>query len=140
MCTAKVKNEPIIYALLNHAGLTVTERVVQEVILHHDKSDVRIARPLMTSGQITASPAPATPLISDFYQISETDCGVIRLGLTMPERITIIDDKEEYLIACRYNLRPLFLLDLLVLLATSYGLDKGTARDMVQSTAKRYSP
>ncbi len=125
---------------MRYTHTLITERVVQEVVLRQDKSDVRTIRPLLSSGKIISKPTPNVPIISDYYAISETDCGVIRLGLAMPDLITIIDDKEEFLIACRYGLRPMFLLDVFVLLTTSYDLDKAMARNMIQSTAKRYSP
>lgn len=139
MCTAQVKGEPIVYLLLNHANFSVTDQVVTEVVLRMGKSDVQIARPLISAGRISTVATATIPVISDFYAISETDCGVIRTGLLLTDTLTVIDDKEAYVIACRYELRPIFLLDLLVLLVRQHGLDKALAVEMVQSMTKRYS-
>jgi hypothetical protein len=52
----------------------------------------------------------------------------------------VIDDKEAYIVSTRYSLRPMLLLDLLVLLVQGHGLEKQVALDMVKSAERRYSP
>ncbi len=136
LCTARVANKPIIHKFLEHADIHLTDAVEQEVVLQYEKSDAQIAKSLIKSGQINVIPAPTEPTISDFYKLHETDCGVIRLGIALPHLLTIIDDKEAYVVSTRYGLHPMFLLDLFVLLVQQHGLEKQSALDMVKSAEK----
>jgi hypothetical protein len=140
LCIFKISNLPMIYKVLEHADVTITEAVHHEVTVQYAKSDAQIARSLVESGRINVVVSPNEPLISDFYKLHETDCGVIRTGLSLSNLLTIIDDKEAYLVSTRYGLRPVFLLDLLVLLIQQHGLEKETALNMVKSAERRYSP
>jgi hypothetical protein len=140
LCVFKIANKPLIHTFLEHAEVYITEAVNHEVTVQYEKSDARIARSLVTSGQIQITPAPKTPPISDFYKLHETDCGVIRLGIASPHLTTIIDDKEAYIVSTRYGLKPILLLDLLVRLVQRHGLGQQVALDMVKSAERRYSP
>jgi hypothetical protein len=140
LCVFKIANRPLIFSFLEHAEIHITEAVNHEVTVQYEKSDARIAKSLVASGRIAVVPAPKTPPILDFYKLHETDCGVIRLGIASPHLITVIDDKEAYIVSTRYGLRPMLLLDLLVLLVQRHGLEKLVALDMVKSAERRYSP
>jgi hypothetical protein len=140
LCVFKAANLPLIETVLLHASLTITEAVYDEVTYHYLKSDARIAGSLVRQGKIEVVPAPAAPLIRNFYRLHETDCGVIRLGLVHADMTTIIDDKEAFLVSTRYGLRPLLLLDLIVELAHNHNLAVSNAASLVQAVSSRYSP
>ncbi len=140
LCIFKIANQPMIQPFLEYTDVYITDAVEREVTVQYEKSDAQIAKRLVNAGQIHVIPAPITPTISDFYKLHETDCGVIRLGLVSPHLLTIIDDKEAYVVSTRYGLKPMFLLDLLILLVEKHGLPKQDALDMIKSAERRYSP
>jgi hypothetical protein len=103
--------------------------------------DVRIFKPLLESGQITAQPVPTQPAILDTAYAEKLGVGerdIIRIGLGLPQAFTVIDDKDAFQIANRFGLRPIVFQDMLVLLARDYGLPKPTAVDIAETTASRY--
>jgi predicted nucleic acid-binding protein len=140
LCIFKIANQPMIHTFLQYADVYITDAVQHEITVQYEKSDAQIAKRLVNSGQIQVISAPSNPTISDFYKLHETDCGVIRLGLISPLFLTVIDDKEAYVVSTRYGLKPIFLLDLLVLLVEKCRLQKQDALDMIKSAERRYSP
>ncbi len=69
LCVFKVAGRPLIYTFLEHTDVQITDAVNYEVTVQYEKSDARIARSLVQSGRISVTPAPQTPLISDFYKL-----------------------------------------------------------------------
>ena|SRR5579859_5056555 len=141
VCKFTVIGRPMIEHLLEVAAVNVTQKVADEVAaLTRPEPDAAVARRLIRAGQIVILDAPEEPNIHEFYALQETDCTVIRLGLTLENAITVLDDHDAFLIANHYGLKPMFLLDLLVLLVRHEGLDSQVAQTMVESAERRYSP
>jgi len=57
----------------------------------------------------------------------------------VPDVKIILDDHLAFVVACRFGLAPILLLDLLVLLVNEYGLEKQMAIDIVNAVSARYS-
>ncbi len=130
-----------IQTVLNYADLAISAGVAREALHEPPHPDVKIFKPLLESGQLTAKPVPTQPEMLDIAYAEKLGVGerdIIRVGLGILEAFTVIDDKDAFQIANRFGLRPMVFQDMLVLLAREFGLPKLTAVEIVQNTASRY--
>src|SRR5258708_8227187 len=138
LCVYRVARQPLIQGLLTYLDITVIDRVAAEVVGDRTTPDAHVARRLIRDGVIQVVPVPTLADVEDFYNSDPADFGTITLAIQRPALLPIFDDKAAFITAVHYDLRPVFLLDLIVLLVKRHGLPAQTALNMVESAAKRF--
>ena len=97
---------------------------------------------LLDMKRIAQLPIPSTSLdrvIDAYDKLGQGERDTIRLGISMPDTQIVLDDYLAFVIATRFGIKPVLLLDLLVSLVEEHGLDKQVAGEMVRKISGRYS-
>ena len=142
LCAFQAAGQLVVDHILPIAETCVVETVVAEAIANPAHPDVVAIKSLVDAGRITHRTTPTTPvdaLIDGYTKLGRGERDTLRLGTTMPDTKIVLDDYLAFVIAARFGLGPILLLDLRVVLVREYGLDKKIAREIVEKTAKRYS-
>jgi len=100
----------------------------------------QVASPLVKRGLIETRVAPPEPRLLDEVYEDELGSGeraVIRLALStgLP---CILDDKDAFIVACRFGLRPLIFQDFIIDLVHKHGLPVQTGIEVIRSTSRSF--
>ncbi|MBL1137128.1 MAG: hypothetical protein D8M56_17625 [Chloroflexi bacterium] len=141
LCKFKVRGQLIVDYLLPIFDLQVVETVAQEATANPAYTDAKVVQQLLNGKQLTQLPVPTTSIdaiINGYTRLGLGEQDTIRLGITNSANI-VLDDYLAFVVGTRFDLRPLLLLDLLVLAAREYNLDKAIALEIVDAIQVRYS-
>lgn len=142
LCAFSIQERPILEYVLPFLRLRVVDTVARESTANPVYPDAAVIADFLQSGHIERVPTPQTiddALIDAYTRLGQGERDTIRLGLTLPENDIVLDDHLAFVVATRFGLRPMLLLDLLTLLVRENGLSKALAQDIVRQTASRYS-
>ncbi len=139
LCGFPLRGTPYLHTVLDYAMIVLPTGVVAEVRASPGKI-ARTVLPLMKQGLIQALSAPRDPAILDTSYgedlgVGERDVIKIALATGLP---VVIDDRDAFIVACRFGLHPVGFQDWIVRLAKEYGLPKATAVEIVKATARQY--
>jgi|SRR5690606_11442097 predicted nucleic acid-binding protein len=137
LCAFPLHDIPYLHTVLNHADIILTQEVIEEA----GRGRIwRVVSPLLKSDMLKVLDTPHEPEILDLSYARDLGLGersIIKTALT--EQITpILDDKDAFIVACRFGLRPLGFQDFIVSLAKTSGLSKDLAMDIVTTSASQY--
>jgi predicted nucleic acid-binding protein len=139
LCRFPLKGKPYIHDVLQYVTIILPEGVVVEarggtgVIAH-------VAFPLLKAGQIKSAAAPDAPTILDTAYGNDLGVGerhVIKIALAQ-KLPAVIDDREAFIVACRFGLYPIGFQDFIVRLVKELAFPNETALDIVKTTARQY--
>lgn len=137
LCSFPLHGRLYLYRVLQHASITLTDDVVGEA---GQGKIWRTVSPLFKTGELQTVTAPPEPDILDVSYGRDLGVGerstikaALVTGLT-----TVIDDKNAFIVACRFGLRPIGFQDFMVQLVKEHGLPRETAVEIVQASAGQY--
>ncbi len=139
LCRFPLEGIPYIHGILSYADLVMPEGVINET---RGGTGViaRVVLPLLKSNRLRSMRASTEPAILDTAYgklLGTGERDVIRLALA--NQITpVIDDKDAFVIACRFGLRPIGFHDFIVRLVSECGLSADSAIEIVNETARQY--
>lgn len=141
-----VANQLIIQYVLGYAEVVIAEGVKDEAIdqgLQAGYPDAQALAGLVKAGAIkveATQPADAVfEQVIDAYGVENGDKEVLRLCRQTPDYDhVIVDDRLLYLIIHRFNMRPLFLPDLIVMMAREKAVTETRAEQMLGAIKPRY--
>lgn len=128
--------------LIPYMECRVADEVLFEATDNPTHTDALAIQQRLTNKQINQFATPNTEydtILDKYTKLGKGERDSIRLALTMPEARVVIDDHLAFVVASRFGVKPLLLLDLIVLLAKEYGLDKTLAYEITEKLAPRYS-
>ncbi len=141
-----VANQLIIQYVLGYAEVVIPEGVKDEAVdqgLQAGYPDAQALDSLVKAGAIRVEAAqPADPIfeqVIEAYGIESGDKEVLRLCRQIPDYDhVIVDDRLLYLIVHRFGMRPLFLPDLIVMMAQEKAVTETQAEEMLDAIKPRY--
>lgn len=142
LCAFEVREQPIIKYILPHSDVVVVNTVAKESTANPQHRDTALITELLRSRTIKTIPTPTSPLgeVIDLYtKLGQGERDTLRLGTMMPYARLILDDYLAFVIAARFGLQPILLLDFVVLLIQQSKLDLELGRQIVDGIAPRYS-
>jgi hypothetical protein len=137
LCGYPAQGTAYIEQILQYANLALPEGVVAE---SRDRKIDAIVLPLIEAGQISVMTAPSGPeLIDRAYEtlLGTGERSVIKIALSTGLE-SVIDDKDAFIVANRFGVRPLVFHDFIVKLAYQYLLPAPLAAEIVTTTARQY--
>ncbi len=142
LCTFRAAGALIIEHVLRIASPILVESVAAEATVNPAHADAVVVRQLLNAEHIVVLPAPVTAqdeVIDSYVKLGQGERDLIRLGLEMPETPLVLDDYLAFVIAVRFGLKPILLLDLIVSFVKDERLERELAREIVEQIAPRYS-
>jgi hypothetical protein len=82
---------------------------------------------------------PISPIIDNYTKLGQGERDTIRLGTIMPTTKILLDDYLAFVVAIRFDLDTILLLDFVVSLVKQSDLSKSIALEIVKHMAPRYS-
>jgi len=142
LCSFRAQEELAIEHLLPFLDALVVQTVSIESTANPKYADAKAIQLFLGNQQILSLPIPTTSLdsvIDQYTKLGNGERDTLRLAITNPQAQVILDDYLAFVIATRFHLRPLLLLDLLVLLVESHNLDRQLAVKILDAIKSRYS-
>ena len=142
LCTFSVAGQLIIEHLLEIAAFTLVSTVVAEATANPAHADAAVVKRLLDEGRLLSLPVVATPLdttIDNYIKLGIGERDTIRVASAEPSMPLVLDDYLAFVIASRFSLTPILLLDLIVSFVNTGELERSLARAMVDKMAPRYS-
>lgn len=144
LCSFKIGNKPIIEHILPlfYQTFVVVQTVATELTANPTHADSAVANRLLSARVIKTIPIPSPPISSVIDQYTKLGQGkrdTIRLGIMMPRAEIIFDDYLALVVAGRFGLKPILLLDFVVSLAEKGIMSSEFAQEIVQTIRPRYS-
>jgi predicted nucleic acid-binding protein len=146
LCTFKISGKHIIDDLISitkgHVTLAVVTIVASELTANPSHTDSAIANRLLRSEDIRTLPVPSLPenSVVDLYtKLGQGERDTIRLGMTIPSATVMFDDYLAYVVAERFGLKSVLLLDFIVSLTTRGLLTRERSIEVINSIRLRYS-
>lgn len=139
LCSFPRNGQPYLHVVLNYATLYIPEGVVTEVMSGSGRI-ASVASPLVRKKIIQVQESPAQPEILDMAYSKILGVGerhTIKLALATG-LTPIFDDKDAFMIACRFGLRPLVFQDMLIKLVTEGSLPKSDATEIAKATTGQF--
>lgn len=141
-----VAGQLIVQYILRYAEVMIAEQVKGEVIdqgLQAGYPDAQALDDLARMGAVkveVAQPGIAVfEQVLDAYGVEDGDKEVLRLCRQTPDYDhVIVDDRLLYLILHRFGMRPLFLPDLIVMMAREKAVTEMQAEQMLDAIKPRY--
>ncbi|MFQ5340689.1 MAG: hypothetical protein ACE5F6_03990 [Anaerolineae bacterium] len=141
-----VASQLIIQYILSYAEVVIPEEVKNEAVdqgLSAGYTDAQALDGLVKGGAIRVEAAqqadPTFEQVVDAYGIENGDEEVLRLCRQTPDYdYVIVDDRLLYLIIHRFGMRPLFLPDLIVMMAREGAVSETQAEQMLDAIKSRY--
>jgi predicted nucleic acid-binding protein len=143
LCTFRAQGQLVVEHFLKLASFQVARTVALEATANPAHSDAAVVDNLLKEKRITDFPVPSTPLdavIDAYTKLGQGERDTMRLALTLPAASIVLDDYLAFVIAARFGLKPIFLLDLIVSFVEDGVLEKPLALEVVEQVAARYSP
>lgn len=137
LCSFPLRGTLYFHTILQHVDIVLTDGVVSEA---GQGKIWRTISPLLRSGELQTLTAPADPTILDTSYGKDLGIGersTIKAALTSG-MTTVIDDKNAFIVACRFGLRPIGFQDFMVRLVREHNLSKTTAIEIVNASAGQY--
>ncbi|MBZ0276221.1 MAG: hypothetical protein K8I60_08760 [Anaerolineae bacterium] len=141
-CAFEVRERPIIEYILPHSDIVVVDTVAKEATANPQHRDSALITKLLRSRTIKTFPTPTPPLgeVIDLYtKLGQGERDTLRSATMMPFARLILDDYLAFVIAARFGLQPILLLDFVVLLIQQGKLDLELGHQIVNRVAPRYS-
>jgi predicted nucleic acid-binding protein len=137
LCRFPLNGQPYIQTIISVIRPVIPEAVILEA-RRGTSTIAQVASPLVNRGLIHTMIAPTEPRLLDEAYAGELGAGeraVIRLALST-QLPCILDDKDAFIVACRFGLRPLIFQDFIIDLVHKHGLPVTTGIEIIQSTAR----
>ena len=140
LCGFPLSGTPFLHTILPHAAIVLADGVTGEVAIAKTGKIARVVSPLLETGTVTTINAPLSPSILDSAYGKLLGLGersTIRAGVATG-LTAVIDDKDAFIVACRFGVQPVGFQDFIVRLATEYTLPRQTAVEIVKATARQF--
>ena len=143
LCSFRAAGSLIIEHVLKAAApVFLVESVAVEATVNPAYADAAVVRQLIDAKRIVVLTPPVTlqdEVIDSYTKLGQGERDSIRLSFELPETPLVLDDYLAFVIAVRFGLKPILLLDLIVSLVEDKRLEKALAREIVEQIAPRYS-
>jgi len=142
LCAFAVHGKTIIDYILPHCEIVLVDSVATEATANPTYKDSIVISQLLKSRQIRRLPSP-TPsesiIINAYTKLGQGERDTIKLATMRPFAEVIFDDYLALVIALRFGLKPVLLLDFVVMLVQKDFIDKTLGLAIVDHIAPRYS-
>lgn len=138
LCGFPLNGNPYIFTVLQFAEVSIPDVVASEI-----KGSGKLARiiiPLLKRGTIKIHSTPTNPTILDVAYGKMLGLGersVIKVALSIKSPV-VIDDRDAYIVACRFGLQPIGFQDFIVTLAHNLDMSSELAIEICKSTARQF--
>ena len=142
LCSFRAEGQLVVEHLLATSSFSIAESVAAEATVNPGYSDAAVIKTLLDTSRIALITTPSTRLdnvIDSYMRLGVGERDTIRLGLSLPDGLIVLDDYLAFVIAARFGLQPVLLLDLIVSFVEDGRLDKALAQEIVEQIARRYS-
>ncbi len=142
LCSFRVGGQPAIEHILGVAALRVAETVALEATANMAHPDATVIGRLLETERIARLSVPVQPInaiVDSYTRLGSGERDTIKLAVTIPDAIVVLDDMLAFVVAARFGLQPVLLLDLLVLLVQKQDLNRQVALSLVNAIQSRYS-
>jgi hypothetical protein len=142
LCSFKVAHRLVIEHILPIVDFVIVETVAFEGTSNPAYTDSATILSFLNAGLISSIPKPITaldPIIDNYIKLGQGERDTIRLAISKPGVIAVLDDYLAFVVATRFEIKTILLLDLLVLLVKDWGLNDKVALEIVNQIAPRYS-
>ncbi len=129
-----------IHTVLLYSEIMLPDNVVSEIQEAQTGKIARVVSPLLKTGAITSATPVNDPLILDqAYNnlLGLGERGAIKAALATGISM-VLDDKDAFIVACRFGLRPIGFQDFIIQLKSNHGMPKSTAVEIVNTTSRQY--
>jgi predicted nucleic acid-binding protein len=140
LCGFPLQGTAYINIVLEYTAILLAQNVAIEVQAAKTGKIARTILPLLKADKIKVAPIVDMPTILDVAysrDLGAGERGTIKTALDMRLPI-VLDDKDAFVIACRFGLHPIGFQDFIVKLAVEFGLSKEVAVEIVTVTARQY--
>lgn len=137
LCSFPLRGTLYFYTILQHVDVVLTDGVVNEA---GQGKIWRTISPLLRDGELQTLTAPVDPVILDTSYGKDLGIGersTIKVAL-VSGMTTVIDDKNAFIVACRFGLRPIGFQDFMVKLVREHSLPQTTAVEIVNASTGQY--
>ena len=140
LCGFPLNGHPYINIILDYSAILLAEGVVNEILAAQRGKIARVVSPLLKNNDMTILSVSDTPAILDTAYDKLLGIGErSTIKAALDNGITpVIDDKDAFIVACRFGLHPIGFQDFIIQLAIRYGMSKQTAIEIVQTTARQF--
>jgi predicted nucleic acid-binding protein len=138
----KVQNRPIIDLLADVLELYVADSVVDEGTANPKHVDAQVISRLLTQKKLLRVPVASLPLdnpIDAYTKLGQGERDTIRVAQSYPNSQVVLDDYLAFVIATRFGVKPILLLDLIVMMVEKAMLQSDLAFAIVDTIQARYS-
>ena len=142
LCGFAVNGKTIIDYILPHCELVVVDSVAREATANPTYQDAVLISHLLQARQIRKLPCPTPPetaVIDGYSKLGQGERDTIKLTTMMSFAHVIFDDYLAFVVASRFGLKPMLLLDFIVKLTQENHMDKSLGLAIVNQIASRYS-
>ena len=142
LCVFRAAGQLVIEHLLAAASLIVAGTVAAEATANPAHSDAAVVETLLKKKRLFNAPVLSTPLdsvIDGYTKLGKGERDTIRIAPAFPGASVVLDDYLAFVIATRFDLKPILLLDLIVLFVEQGHLEKALAQEIIIQMASRYS-
>ena len=140
LCGFPFEGVPYLITVLNYAGVVLANGVASEIMAAQKGKIARVISPFLKSKQIvTISTSNIPPILDTAYDklLGIGERSTIKAALAN-DLTLVIDDKDAFMVACRFGLQPMVFQDFIVSLSLDYGMPKQTAIEIVRGTARQF--
>lgn len=138
-----VSSKTIVDYILPHCEIVVVDSVANEATANPTYKDSILINELLKLHHIKRIPCPTIPentLVDAYSKLGQGERDTIKLATMMPFANVIFDDYLALVIALRFGLKPILLLDFVVMLVQNNSIGKQLGLEIVNNIAARYSP
>jgi predicted nucleic acid-binding protein len=142
LATFKVENRLIIDILADALELHVASSVADEGTANPKDADAQVIWRLLSQNKllrVTPDPSSLDKTVDAYTKLGQGERDTLRVGLADTDSPIVLDDYLAFVIATRFGIKPILLLDLIVMLAEKKILKSALASDIVESIQARYS-
>lgn len=142
LCGFQSQRKSIVEYILPHYDLILVQTVADEATANLAHPDTALIARLLKSREIKTVPVPTSPLaniIDAYTKLGQGERDTFRLALTMPFATLILDDFLAFVVASRFGLKPILLLDFVVSLVERGEISKQIGLEITSAVSARYS-
>lgn len=137
LCGFSAQDDFFIDAVLNHCRIVLPDGVIAEA----GRGRIwRVVNPLLRNNRIITMIAPGDPqILDDSYgeHLGLGERAAIKCAL-LSSLPLVIDDRDAFVVACRFGLRPIGFQDFIVRLVHEYGMSQDVGIRIVTETSRQH--
>lgn len=140
LCGFPLVGRSYIHTILSYTDIALAEGVISEIQAAPSGKIARVMSPLLRTRiqrvLINDEPAILDQAYSKLLGLGERS--TIRVAMRSPEWTAVIDDKDAFIVACRFGVHPIGFQDFIVKLVKEREMPKSKAIEIVKTTTRQF--